>query len=55
MKKILCFILLFLFHYSLVDADIVHLRNGAEIDVGNTWRDGGQVECELYGRIVGYS
>ncbi len=55
MKKIIIFILLCLFHYSLADADIIYLKGGRKINVGNTWKDGDLIKCKIYGEIVSFA
>lgn len=54
MKKICYFILLCLFYISLADADIIYLKGGRKINVGDTWKDGDLIKCKIYGGIVGF-
>lgn len=48
-------IIFFIFFISTtVMADKIILKSGAEINVKNTWKDGGELKCNMYGSVVSF-
>jgi len=54
MRKIFVTVLLLLTTVFPAGADTIFFKNGARLDIGETWQEDGQIKCRIYGEVAGY-